>query len=60
MFLSFLSHWALPNLVSQTYGDVRHFNEVQLRHLLIDFHEAFVEEETLLEEETYFQTACVI
>jgi len=38
VFLFCSSRWAWPILVSQTCRDVRHFNEVQLRHLLIDFH----------------------
>jgi len=36
-FFVCLSRWAWLILVSQTCRDVHHFNEVQLRHLLIDF-----------------------
>jgi len=33
-----LSRWVRPILVLQTYRDFLYFNEVQLHHLLIDFH----------------------
>jgi len=32
------SRWAWSILVSQTFRNVQRFNEVQLRHLLMDFH----------------------